>query len=82
VMGLDVVLQMIRRSRRVQVSMVPKSDARAAAAYRAQADALDIEAHAKRRLADEYEAAQARSPLAKTRRGHLTMFQAGKWSPH
>ncbi|MGY4286143.1 hypothetical protein ACVWXO_005363 [Bradyrhizobium sp. LM2.7] len=36
-----------------------------AAAYRAQADALDIEAQAKRRLADEYDAAQARGEVAK-----------------
>ena len=35
------------------------------AAYRAQADALDIEAQAKRRLADEYDAAQERGELAK-----------------
>lgn len=36
-----------------------------AAAYRAQADALDIEAQAKRRLADEYDAAQKRGEVAK-----------------
>jgi hypothetical protein len=35
-----------------------------AAAHRAQADALEIEAAAKRRLADEYDAAQARGELA------------------
>lgn len=34
------------------------------AVYRAQADALDIEAQAKRRLADEYDAAQARGEVA------------------
>jgi hypothetical protein len=34
------------------------------AAHRAQADALEIEAAAKRRLADEYDAAQARGELA------------------
>lgn len=33
------------------------------AAYRAQADALDIEAQAKRRLADEYDAAQKRGEI-------------------
>lgn len=45
-------------------------DARAAeaAAIGAQADALDIEAQAKRRLADEYDAAQARGEVR--RRGH------------
>lgn len=36
-----------------------------AAAYRAQADALVIEAQAKRRLADEYDAAQLRGEVAK-----------------
>lgn len=36
-----------------------------AAAYRAQADALEIEAQAKRRLADEYDAAQERGEVAK-----------------
>lgn len=35
------------------------------AAYRAQADALDIEAQAKRRLADEYDAAQDRGEIKK-----------------
>ncbi len=35
-----------------------------AAAHRAQADALDIEAAAKRRLADEYDGAQARGEVA------------------
>lgn len=35
-----------------------------AAAYRAQADALEIEAGAKRRLADEYDAAQERGEVA------------------
>src|SRR6056297_537997 len=35
-----------------------------AAAHRAQADALEIEAAAKRRLADEYDAAQERGELA------------------
>jgi hypothetical protein len=34
------------------------------AVYRAQADALDIEAQAKRRLADEYDAAQERGEVA------------------
>ncbi len=35
-----------------------------AAAYRAQADALEIEAQAKRRLADEYDAAQERGEIS------------------
>ncbi|MCK1353928.1 MULTISPECIES: hypothetical protein [unclassified Bradyrhizobium] len=34
-------------------------------AYRAQGDALNIEARAKRRLADEYDAAQARGEVAR-----------------
>lgn len=34
------------------------------AVYRAQADALEIEAQAKRRLADEYDAAQERGEVA------------------
>lgn len=37
-----------------------------AAAYRAQADALEIEAQAKRRLADEYDAAQERGEVGKS----------------
>lgn len=39
-------------------------DALIAAAHRAQADALEIEAKAKRRLADEYDAAQERGEVA------------------
>lgn len=39
--------------------------------YRAQADALDIEAQAKRRLADEYDAAQERGEVAGPRDGKL-----------
>jgi hypothetical protein len=38
-----------------------------AAGHRVQADALEIEAKAKRRLADEYDAAQARGEIAKGR---------------
>jgi len=40
-------------------------DSLIAAAHRAQADALEIEARAKRRLADEYDAAQERGEVAK-----------------
>lgn len=40
-------------------------DSLIAAAHRAQADALEIEAGAKRRLADEYDAAQERGEVAK-----------------
>jgi len=43
-----------------------------AAAHRAQAHALEIEARAKRRLADEYDAAQARGEVAQGRpKGHF-----------
>lgn len=42
-------------------------DALIAAAHRAQADALEIEAGAKRRLADEYDAAQERGDVASGR---------------
>lgn len=42
-------------------------DALIAAAHRAQADALEIEAGAKRRLADEYDAAQKRGEVASGR---------------
>lgn len=38
-----------------------------AAAYRAQADALEIESRAKRRLADEYDAAQERGEVSSGR---------------
>ena len=40
-----------------------------AATHRAQADALEIEALAKRRLADEYDAAQERGEVATGREG-------------
>ena len=40
-----------------------------AAAHRAQADAVEIEAQAKRRLADEYDAAQDRGEVAGPRDG-------------
>jgi hypothetical protein len=41
-------------------------DSLIAAAHRLQADALEIEAGAKRRLADEYDAAQARGGCRRT----------------
>lgn len=48
------------------------------AVYRAQADALEIEAMAKRRLADEYDAAQARGEFATNRDAHRTAaWEAG-----
>jgi hypothetical protein len=42
-MGLNVVLQMIRRSRRVEVSVVPKSDARTRFAAQVQSLRLVVE---------------------------------------
>jgi hypothetical protein len=50
------------------------------AAYRAQADALEIEAQAKRRLADEYDAAQARGEVA-TQSRHDGSVPAGNTAP-
>jgi hypothetical protein len=51
-----------------------------AAVYRAQADALLIEARAKIRLADEYDAAQARGEVA-TRGGERSGFQHSPLAP-
>lgn len=53
-----------------------------AAAHRAQADALEIEAAAKRRLADEYDAAQERGEIARlgTNQTHLGV-SAGNTRP-
>ncbi len=42
------------------------------AVYRAQADALEIEATAKRRLADEYDAAQERGDIRKANQGRVS----------
>jgi hypothetical protein len=47
-----------------------------AAAHRAQADALEIEARAKHRLADEYDAAQERGEIA--RHGGVRKFKVGE----
>ena len=47
------------------------------AAYRVQADALEIEAAAKRRLADEYDAAQSRGEVASGRDGPGAGVSAG-----
>lgn len=49
------------------------------AAYRVQADALEIEAQAKRRLADEYDAAQERGEVA--RHGRTSDVQLGNVTP-
>lgn len=51
-----------------------------AAAYRAQADALEIEAQAKRRLADEYDAAQEREEIS-SHGGDRSKFPDQKLAP-
>lgn len=53
-----------KRAARIQKAKRAHDDI-IAATHRAQADALDIEAAAKRRLADEYDAAQERGEVAK-----------------
>jgi len=53
-------------------------DAVVAAAHRAQADALEIEAGAKRRLADEYDAAQERGEVSPHGGRHTPTFPEGK----
>ena len=55
---------MAKRTARLHTAKAAHDDL-IAAAHRAQADALEIEAAAKRRLADEYDAAQARGEVAK-----------------
>lgn len=52
-----------KRSARLSKAKAAHDDV-IAAAFRAQADALEIEAQAKRRLADEYDAAQERGEVA------------------
>lgn len=55
---------MAKRTARLHTAKAAHDDL-VAAAHRAQADALEIEAAAKRRLADEYDAAQARGDVAR-----------------
>lgn len=50
-----------------------------AAAYRAQADALEIEAQAKRRLADEYDAAQERGEIPSHGGNRGNQYTGGKF---
>jgi len=57
-----------KRAARLQKAKSAHDDL-VAAAHRAQAHALEIEARAKRRLADEYDAAQARGEVARGREG-------------
>ena len=53
-----------------------------AAAFRVQADALDIEAQPKRRLADEYDAAQARGEVQRRGdRGRKTKLPGEDFKP-
>lgn len=56
-------------------------DALIAAAHRAQADALDIEAGAKRRLADEYDAAQERGEARSRGGDRISKLPDGKFGP-
>jgi hypothetical protein len=65
-----------KRAARLQ-SAKSAHDVLIAAAHRAQADALEIEAAAKRRLADEYDAAQARGEVARlgTNQSDLGVFE-------
>jgi hypothetical protein len=58
-----VAYDVARRAARLSRAKAAHDDL-VAAAHRAQADALEIEAAAKRRLADEYDAAQARGEVA------------------
>jgi hypothetical protein len=60
----DVVYTMAKKAARM-AEVKGAHDALIAAAYRAQADALLIQAAAQRRLADEYDAAQERGEVAK-----------------
>ncbi len=59
-----VAYDVAKRAARLKSAKAAHDDL-VAAAHRAQADALEIEAAAKRRLADEYDAAQARGEVAK-----------------
>ncbi len=63
----SVVYDTAKRSARIARAKQAHDDV-VSAAYRAQRDALVIEAQAKRRLADEYDAAQARGEVQ--RHGH------------
>jgi hypothetical protein len=67
---------MIRR-----VSEEGPHDTLIAAAYRAQADALDIGTQAKRRFADEYDAAHARGEVAGPSDGYRKMKRVREQDP-
>ena len=56
-------------------------DVLVAAAHRAQADALEIEAAAKRRLADEYDAAQQRGDIQRHGGDRASKFSAENLAP-
>lgn len=60
-----MVVDLARRAARLQRAKSAHDDL-IAAAHRAQADALEIEAAAKRRLADEYDAAQQRGDVGQS----------------
>ncbi|MGY2907033.1 hypothetical protein [Bradyrhizobium sp. URHC0002] len=61
--------QEIPKHNNLGVTSKANSDLAEKPAYRAQADASKIEAQAKRRIADEYDAAQARGEVATARDG-------------
>jgi len=65
-----------KRAARLQRAKAAHDDL-IAATHRVQADALEIEAQAKRRLADEYDSAQQRGEVA--RHGGGRKFKVGDW---
>lgn len=77
-----MVADLARRAARLERAKSAHDDL-IAAAHRAQADALEIEAAAKRRLADEYDAAQARGEVASAagNRGNQWTVPDGNGAP-
>lgn len=77
-----MVVDLARRAARLERAKSAHDDL-IAAAHRAQADALEIEALAKRRLADEYDAAQARGEVASAtgNRGNQWTVPDGNGAP-
>lgn len=77
-----MVVDLARRAARLERAKSAHDDL-VAAAHRAQADALEIEAAAKRRLADEYDDAQARGEVASAtgNRGNQWTVPGGNGAP-
>ncbi|MDN2584054.1 hypothetical protein [Aquibium sp. ELW1220] len=77
-----LVYDAAKRAARLSLAKAAHDDL-VAAAHRAQAHALEIEAAAKRRLADEYDAAQARGEVASatSSRGNQWTVAAGNEAP-